>query len=41
MNGCSTAVWGSGHAIIVLAANLAIMLAYNRMVEARARRTLG
>lgn len=32
---------GAAIAIIVLAANLAIMLAYNRMVEARARRTLG
>lgn len=32
---------GAAIAIIVLAANLIIMLAYNRMVEARARRTLG
>lgn len=32
---------GAAIAIIVLIANLAIMLAYNRMVEARARRTLG
>ncbi|WP_332694353.1 ABC transporter permease [Bosea sp. (in: a-proteobacteria)] len=32
---------GATIAIIVLAANLVIMLAYNRMVEARARRTLG
>jgi len=32
---------GATIAIIVLAANLIIMLAYNRMVEARARRTLG
>ncbi len=32
---------GATIAIIVLAANLCIMLAYNRMVEARARRTLG
>ncbi|WP_156410184.1 ABC transporter permease [Bosea sp. Root381] len=32
---------GAAIAIIVLVANLAIMLAYNRMVEARARRTLG
>lgn len=32
---------GATIAIIVLAANLLIMLAYNRMVEARARRTLG
>ncbi|MGO4673585.1 ABC transporter permease [Bosea sp. 2YAB26] len=32
---------GATIAIIVLVANLIIMLAYNRMVEARARRTLG
>ncbi|SEG66443.1 ABC transporter permease [Bosea lathyri] len=32
---------GAAIAIIVLLANLVIMLAYNRMVEARARRTLG
>jgi putative spermidine/putrescine transport system permease protein len=32
---------GATIAIIVLVANLCIMLAYNRMVEARARRTLG
>lgn len=32
---------GATIAIIVLAANLVIMLAYNRMIEARARRTLG
>lgn len=32
---------GAAIAIIVLVANLIIMLAYNRMVEARARRTLG
>jgi putative spermidine/putrescine transport system permease protein len=32
---------GAAIAIIVLVANLCIMLAYNRMVEARARRTLG
>lgn len=32
---------GAAIAIIVLVANLVIMLAYNRMVEARARRTLG
>lgn len=32
---------GATIAIIVLAANLVIMLAYNRMVEGRARRTLG
>lgn len=32
---------GATIAIIVLVANLLIMLAYNRMVEARARRTLG
>ena len=30
-----------GLAIVVLAANLCIMLTYNRAVEARARRTLG
>ena len=32
---------GAAIAIIVLVANLCIMLAYNRVVEARARRTLG
>jgi putative spermidine/putrescine transport system permease protein len=32
---------GATIAIVVLVANLCIMLAYNRMVEARARRTLG
>lgn len=32
---------GAAIAIIVLVANLIIMLAYNRMVEAKARRTLG
>jgi len=32
---------GAAIAILVLVANLAIMLAYHRAVEARARRTLG
>jgi len=32
---------GAAIAILVLVANLVIMLAYNRAVEARARRTLG
>ncbi|MCB8821061.1 ABC transporter permease [Microvirga rosea] len=32
---------GAAIAIIVLVANLCIMLAYNRMIEVRARRTLG
>ena len=32
---------GAAIAIIVLVANLLIMLAYNRMVETRARRMLG
>lgn len=32
---------GAAIAIVVLVANLMIMLAYNRLVEARARRTLG
>ncbi|MGO4284580.1 ABC transporter permease, partial [Bosea sp. TAB14] len=32
---------GAAIAIIVLVANLAIMLGYNRLVETRARRALG